>query len=649
MLGILKKLLVYLLIIGWVLDYGIPMVTMFCKDRIADMKADSYVIDTELDDAADFRASLKDLPSDIEGWSQLDKLDAGLDPADGSDTDGDGLTDAEELRIGSDPLKRSTAGDLYTDGYKVNNMLDVHEKYDREASFPQNECPEILFEAKIEDDLWAVAQDLTGLYEIKGYESLRQYLIYNYGGTIQIDSSDMDFDITDVRILVSTYIDPDFSEVSSIKAGSTITPDYTFEHGQYLLVSICRKLSLGEQLQGKWDAFTALFSSDPDAYKGQSLMYQVTLLSLLGTKPQLEYVPTGDPETDESIRSVLLQVASAMSDIPSERFSASDIREIDGQRYEHVKSLLDLLPAPFHIAPSKGKPQKSAILFSWLCMEDLIEYDFSTEKYDRKSHTGFNVHVDTFPFGNFGTEYSGGTCAGISSYTVQLFNTGDVVRAGSYDGLSWDLSKYDELQTLYDKGLYDYKNPQFIKSHGHHTDSGWCLYESDDLTAADRQFRNALISYHKKANAEKRVNLVQGISNLHYMLIEKMMDSLDNGKVLFLGASCFKRGEETTGGHAVVVYDYMVEPLNPDIIYFKVYDCNFPGDKGEIKGKVFTTMTVTRIHSAYGHEDSFIYTYDPKPFDKWVYMMTNDPEFVPFQSVYYFTVRDETMASLPSI
>ena len=70
-------------------------------------------------------------PSDIEGMTKLDKYNAGLSVAAGSDSDGDGLTDKEELEVyHSDPLKVSSAGDLYSDLYKVENGLDVSSAYE---------------------------------------------------------------------------------------------------------------------------------------------------------------------------------------------------------------------------------------------------------------------------------------------------------------------------------------------------------------------------------------------------------------------------------------------------------------------------------------------------------------------------------------
>nr|MCR5734228.1 hypothetical protein [Lachnospiraceae bacterium] len=71
--------------------------------------------------------TLKAEPSDIDGWSKYDKYIHGFGIEDGSDKDCDGLTDQEEIEIyGSDPMKCSSAGDLYTDGEKIEAEMDPY-------------------------------------------------------------------------------------------------------------------------------------------------------------------------------------------------------------------------------------------------------------------------------------------------------------------------------------------------------------------------------------------------------------------------------------------------------------------------------------------------------------------------------------------
>lgn len=74
--------------------------------------------------------------SDIEGLTIAQKEELGLRWEDGSDSDWDGISDKDEIEIyNSDPTKTSTAGDLYTDYYKIQNGMDVNTYYEYEGEF----------------------------------------------------------------------------------------------------------------------------------------------------------------------------------------------------------------------------------------------------------------------------------------------------------------------------------------------------------------------------------------------------------------------------------------------------------------------------------------------------------------------------------
>jgi len=55
---------------------------------------------------------------DDDGLSDSEEIDLGTDPSE-PDTDGDGLMDGEEVEMGSDPLDTDTDGDGYPDGLEV--------------------------------------------------------------------------------------------------------------------------------------------------------------------------------------------------------------------------------------------------------------------------------------------------------------------------------------------------------------------------------------------------------------------------------------------------------------------------------------------------------------------------------------------------
>ena len=129
---------------------------------------------------ADYLERLKLEESEISGMSKYDKLIAGLDP-NNNDSDHDGLTDDDELNIyHSDPTKMSTSDDLYSDGYKVENSMDIHTKYeyDGEPEFKQNNCEEIKLNAKTINDLSAVVEKIVPDDKEKSLGICIKYRIY---------------------------------------------------------------------------------------------------------------------------------------------------------------------------------------------------------------------------------------------------------------------------------------------------------------------------------------------------------------------------------------------------------------------------------------------------------------------------------------
>ena len=126
-----------------VIIYSILLVIFGIKTYVNNINQKNNLLGgLEVQDETDFSKSLKGKKSDIKGMSQYDKYKMGLDYHDGSDSDHDGLTDKEEIEVyNTDPLKSSTAGDLYTDGYKVTHNMDVKKSYEmKKKSFPNNNC-----------------------------------------------------------------------------------------------------------------------------------------------------------------------------------------------------------------------------------------------------------------------------------------------------------------------------------------------------------------------------------------------------------------------------------------------------------------------------------------------------------------------------
>ncbi|MDO4509291.1 MAG: hypothetical protein Q4B53_05150, partial [Lachnospiraceae bacterium] len=192
-----------------------------------------------------YEAFLAENVSDIKGLSKLDKYKMGLNPDEQSDTDGDGLTDKEEIeKYSSDPLKRSTAGDLYTDAYKVENNMDVNTyyEYDKPIEFKYNKCPEVQLTASVEDDLWAVCE-LYSINLVDGYDVLGSYNIYNYEGLVSIDVSNYissEITVGDIVVLQSEWSGRNLKQLNTSNDGNIINIIEPIKR-EDLIISIAKK------------------------------------------------------------------------------------------------------------------------------------------------------------------------------------------------------------------------------------------------------------------------------------------------------------------------------------------------------------------------------------------------------------------------
>lgn len=112
------------------------------------------------------------------------------------DTDRDGLTDYEEIEIyGTNPDKKSTSGDLYSDGYKVLKDMDVTKYYENDW-IKIDDNLSILNEGYISDDFHYSLEEnhlkvkgLTyfSLYGYSGFQALSHSPIYMLSFGVKID------------------------------------------------------------------------------------------------------------------------------------------------------------------------------------------------------------------------------------------------------------------------------------------------------------------------------------------------------------------------------------------------------------------------------------------------------------------------------
>ena len=580
--------------------------------------------------------------SDIKGWTKLDKHKVGLQIQDGSDTDGDGLTDKEEIEeYGSDPTKKSTAGDLYTDGYKASHGMDINKAYEmtEDPEFPNNECPEISLTPVTAEDLDAyVSKDASSSYAVDGHTIRAAYYIYGFRGEVKADLSqlltDSSLDIRDIEIFGCGIAGEELNPIDAKKEGSSVTFTSPRE-SLVVLITTKDKHGLFDGLKKNAGSASVI---EPEQEQGDAIVWATLISPVLGRKPRMYYVSSGDQSKDKAMMDDMIAIAEKMTDAemfryngtislfyhPNYYFTHEDFKEVSQTKLNSIRSMLEGLPDGSHYTKNSGGES----------FVNYFAYSDVAHSGNGSGSGGYNYQKDELPFQNFGTEYSPeGMCAGISHLTAAVHNSGGIDPQGSYeiDGygtVSWDLGEDSENSTFMDPYLYDYKDKGFVDSHNGMLTKG-------SISEAEEQFVNMIGCYWAMSNDKcpitDYVKYNSENETYSYDLIEKMKKYLDSGKILDAGFVVVSKNDKTqVSAHAINIVRYE-EADDSDRTVFYVYDSNYPDINEFMNG---LPMVVQR------KGDSFIYTYEPRWSSS---IITNDPEYA---DMYGMVVADENFEIL---
>lgn len=575
---------------------------------------DQLLCGIEVMSEKEYEDYLKSQESDISGMSRYDKYKMGLDESDGSDTDQDGLTDKEEIEVyHTDPLKQSTADDLYTDGYKVAHNMDLFTYYDYvdDITFANNECNEVKLSAKVPSDLYAVVQDITGSENVTGYQIYREYWLYNYSDRISIDISDIlnanDIKLSDIDILIYDGIkvkkarwSKGYGNVIKIKKDFELYYDYN--------IYIVRKSSFGSiNLLINNSAVV----SPNNEIEGKGFVAGSFLFSVITKRPLcVYYEDLGDSTKSEQLRNDIVYYIN--DEIMGDDFMSpldNVVKMKNGFEIDAIYSLLQVILPDFEFDERHLKWHQ--LLYCYFSYEDIMN---NKENFQTDEAESFNIYEDELPFGNFGSYISnGGNCAGIAHITSTLYNTGTLPENGDYKvntlgDIKWNIAIDEENRTLLNRGLYDYQTSDFAIEY--QNEDG--VIDYNRLNNAQKAFVDMVGCYWKEGNDKVNFNNYlkrKGISGYDYSLITKMMDSLDKGQILDVYFT-LKGG----GAHAVNIYGYYHDFHDPNIIWFKVYDNNIPQDKLEnykISNNGHCLLKVWKEQKLFGKGDTIGFDYYP--------------------------------------
>lgn len=580
---VVRLLIIFLILL---VVYGV-------KTGMTNMKMKNSLLGgLEVQDEKTFANSLKGKKSDIKGLSQYDKYKMGLDYHNGSDSDHDGLTDKEEIEVyNTDPLKSSTAGDLYTDGYKVAHSMDLKKTYKmKKQTFPNNKCKEVILTADNAEDLNAVVEDVTKRYSLTDYgidKIYKGFWISNYSGTVKLDLdkvfSKNNISKSDISIWVykGDFLAYGLSDLEKCK--------YKMEGNQAVIIDkLTADTSYYIYVTGKKHILNSIFSSASHKTQLNSskddqaifLLKESPILHSLGlTKVDVYYPEQNDDEANIKMEQRAVKLYNLKEDTDEINFIPLSVDKIQ-KKYKKLRDMMPKLETKDGLVYNKdGKGNKLLALFGYQFIDDGITADASgsgknsdnSEKVVYKNHhTKFDPYVDELPFQNFASQYGhNGNCAGIARLTSYLFNTGSYPKNGNYNDIKWNLSTDKHNATLMNPGLNDYKSNSFVDDHSSSFDN---YISTDKLTSGEKEFVKMIGAGYQEDNEKLPYMNEYMVSNgwtPDWSVAEHMMDYLNKGKILNVGLY-LKNGS----GHTITVYDYYYN-YSGELI-FRVYDSNIP-------------------------------------------------------------------------
>lgn len=623
--------------------------------RITDKKPEllGYTVQSQ----EEFMKSRAGIASDIDGLSQYDKFLMGLDYHDGSDTDGDGLTDKEEIEIyGTDPLKASTSGDLYTDSYKVANDMDTSKQYENaNIVFSCNECSEISFLNVNIDNMGAMAEVNTyHAHTLSDYgvnKVYAEYFIHEYAGKISIDVSkvlnDNNLKLSDICIYVikGTFSVEGKSELKECKYtadGTTLNLTYDFTRGTSYYLYVTEKKSFINKI------FAASSSKLKNSQDTEVSFFAETspILQLFKiTKLKIYYPDQGSVAANEIMKDMAYNYYTSFTSMtPKEDidFIAASAAEIS-KKYKSRQSILSVFEAKNgeDYILSKSNFKYMIYFYCINTTEKVYAADSSSGsngtadtiyKYNNY-HTTFDPYVDELPFQNFKSKYgTSGNCSAITYLTSNLFNKGSFPASGSYAGIEWDLSIDSDNNTLTDKGLYDYKTRTFVDD----KTTGNDFLPEENLTAGENEFVKMIGAYYLESQDKlpylNEYMIDNSTQTLSWSVAENMMERLNQGKIINIGLYL-----NNGTGHEITAYDYYFTSENE--LTFRIYDSNLPqnikaGVKVNNGGACYLKcQKIKNVDGTY----SMKYIYYPVK-ESFGYMATSDSSLM---STSAFIVSDE--------
>lgn len=362
------------------------------------------------------KLQLEEEPSDIKGMTKWEKYQQGLSTEDGSDSDNDGLTDKEEIEVyHSDPLKKSTAGDLYTDGYKAAHSMTVTQAYNYEGDYtlPYNQCDEIELTVKDVNDFDGYSKKVKSNFALSDedfreiFEGYNVYAAYTVGSTCtapRIDVSgivqEYGLDKDDLVLIIGDVFGNNMREVDYEYEGNVMVvddDDVSFDHYSDYGIAIATEQGFFAGLNPFNDNSGV---SNVSPISGDGFYFYSRISSFFKWQPNIYYVETGDEEADLKAKKKLVRAANYIAETKAlvakekreksdraEIVTVDDIHCVSQMQYDTIYNVVSLLaptkckvnpflkwPQEYNSVTVSGNIEEVEMWFSYCSLDMLEEY-----------------------------------------------------------------------------------------------------------------------------------------------------------------------------------------------------------------------------------------------------------------------------------
>lgn len=548
-----------------------------------------------------------------------------------SDSDGDGLSDADEINIyKTNPLKYSTTDDIYSDGQKVALGYDLTKRY---KTFAILDTTNEHVKVEIDDahDMGYYYKDYNGLVPDGYYLGFQPFRLFSFEGEVDVELDDT----KNFRVISYDLVTEEVKNINSRVENNNLV--FTVNDDNPILIvykdSVIKKMN---------DTLLADINSRyTNDTRKEYFVIAFPILNVLFKSPvyvleidnNINEGGRGNSVFEEEINKKangLFKIEHYYTNEFGIKILQSMLGDLSNQIYNNVgeenKGFIDYIVTYRRVTSKSG-------LYKYLLGEfgdEETSEDENTENnisFDDKysnmnciycADSGFDVGVNAFSFTNVSTTKSNGLCAGFSYITTNVYNNGNIPK--SISGI-YDMSG-NEYDIIWNKNLYNYNvTDKELSLYSDLKRKNENILDSSKMSKPDSEVIKALEYYWNDYNTSTRMtkfgwawnNSFEKRTYIEASTVDNLVKQFKNGKVVSVSLL-----QTDNNQHAINAYKITEDVNDPDILYVKAYDNNFPNDmfwNADSSGKVKYDVTIVlkRIYenTLVGTKIKYSYIYNP--------------------------------------